>query len=671
MTDDTGTLSGTPNNDDLHAVALSAGPELYRRMVRVRRFEEAAAALYRDGKIPGFLHLSLGQEAAAVGATWPLRQSDAIITTHRGHGHVLSKGLGATEMFAELMGRVGGTCQGRGGSMHIADPSRGILGANGIVGAGLPIAVGAAIAIQIAGLDDVVVAFFGDGAISQGAYHEAMNLASLGQAPVIFVCENNGFAEFSATSDQHPNGLRPRAEAYGVPYHLVDGRDVFAVTAAMTALVEQVRAGSGPVFLEVATTRFHGHYEGDPQRYRTEPVDDSDDPLLVARRSLIEVGIDVLELDAIDAEIAEEIAAAIDAADESPAPSAEDVGLYVWSSDATSVADPAAFVPDSEEEWRTSQAIRTALEDALADDPRVMIAGIDVGRGGNVFGLTRGLHERFGDRVMDTPISETAIMGLGVGAAMMGMRPVVELMYLDFVGVCLDQLMNQAAKMRFMTGGAAEMALTIRTQFGAGRSSGAQHSQSLEALLAHIPGLKVVMPSTAADAYGMLRSAIDDPNPVVFIENRLLYERKGPKPPSTYRVPIGAASVVRPGRDLTVVSYSRMLQSCLQAADRAAEAGVEVEVIDLRTISPLDIDTILASVKRTARILVVHEAVQSFGVGAEIVAAVTERGFWDLDAPVARVGALDQPAPYAPELERQWLPSVDRIVSAMLSTARA
>jgi 2-oxoisovalerate dehydrogenase E1 component len=294
----------------------------------------------------------------------------------------------------------------------------------------------------------------------------------------------------------------------------------------------------------------------------------------------------------------------------------------------------------------------------------VFVAGIDVGEGGNVFGLTRGLRERFGDRVRDTPISETAIVGLGVGAAMAGMRPVVEVMYVDFLGVCFDQLLNQAAKMPFMTGGAAQMALTVRTQFGAGRSSGSQHSQSLEALLAHIPGLTVVMPSTPADTYGLLRAAIQDPNPVVFIENRLLYGMKGPQPPVDYVLPIGRAAVVRRGDDVTVVSVSRMVHEALAAADAVA-GEISVEVIDLRTVAPLDMATVLASVRRTNRLLIAHEAVVPFGIGAEIAAVVAREALGDLDAPIERVGAAATPPPYSPALERAWLPDRDTITAAL------
>jgi 2-oxoisovalerate dehydrogenase E1 component len=252
---------------------------------------------------------------------------------------------------------------------------------------------------------------------------------------------------------------------------------------------------------------------------------------------------------------------------------------------------------------------------------------------------------------------------------MAGMRPVVELMYLDFIGVCFDQLLNQAAQMPFMTGGTAEMSLVVRTQFGAGRSSGSQHSQSLEALLAHIPGLSVVMPSTPADTYGLRRAAIQDPNPVIFIENRLLYGMKGPQPPADYIVPIGKAAIARPGTDITLVSVSRMVHEALAAAETVAGEGISVEVIDLRTVAPLDTATILESVRKTSRLLIAHEAVTPFGIGAEIAATVAQQAFWDLDAPIARIGAQPTPPPYAPTLEQQWLPDRHTITTTLRQLA--
>jgi 2-oxoisovalerate dehydrogenase E1 component len=639
---------------------------MHRRMLVIRGFEQRVSGLYRDGEVPGFVHLSIGQEATAVGACWPLHRTDAITSTHRGHGHCLAKGLDPAGMFAELMGKDRGTNRGRGGSMHIADPNLGIFGANGIVAAGLPIAVGAGAAAQLRGGDGVAVAFFGDGASAQGAFHEAMNLAAVWELPVIFFCENNGYAEFSPAATQHAATLEQRAAGYGIPYVAVDGNDVTAVAAVMEQVVLGARGGGGPHVVEAATYRWHGHYEGDPERYRSkEEVQawEARDPLLVHEKTLREAGVPADQIKELDASVAEELDAAVEASRGLTAPLAADLTDFVVR------ARPARAEPpplgDDAPVFRTMDAIRTALEAELSEDDRVFVAGIDVGAGGNVFGLTRGLADRFGDRVRDTPISETAIVGLGVGAAMAGMRPVVEMMYLDFLGVCFDQLLNQAAKLPFMTGGAAEMALTVRTQFGAGRSSGSQHSQSLEVLLAHIPGLTVVMPSTPADTYGLLRAAIQDPNPVVFIENRLLYGMKGPQPPPDHLLPIGKSVVVRPGTDVTVVSISRMVHEAVAAADRLSEEGISVEVIDLRTVAPLDLAPVLESVHKTSRLLIAHEAVVPFGMGAEIAAVVAREAFWDLDAPIQRVGAAATPPPYAPDLERAWLPDRDNIADAV------
>ena len=640
--------------------------EMQRRMVLIRGFEERVAALYRDGDVPGFVHLSTGQEATAVGACWPLGAADVITSTHRGHGHCLAKGLEPAGMFAELMGRDQGTNRGRGGSMHIADPELGIFGANGIVAAGVPIAVGAATAAQLRNDGSVTVAFFGDGAVAQGAFHEALNLAAVWELPVVFFCENNGYAEFSPAATQHGASLELRAAGYGIPYAAVDGNDVVATASVMAQVVDRVRAGEGPFLVEAATYRWHGHYEGDPERYRSpDELEEwrARDPLLVHEAVLRAAGVGDDELKALEASSTAALDVAVEAARRLANPDPANVTDFVVRARATR-PEPEPPVADALV-FRTMDAVRSALAIELAGDERVFLAGVDVGAGGNVFGLTRGLAEEFPGRVRDTPISETAIMGLGVGSAMAGMRPVVELMYLDFIGVCFDQLLNQAAKLPFMTGGAAEMALTVRTQFGAGRSSGSQHSQSLEALLAHIPGLTVVMPSTPADTYGLLRASIQDPNPVVFIENRLLYGMKGPQPPPDYVLPIGQAAVVRPGSDITVVSVSRMVHEALAAAAAVEREGISVEVIDLRTVAPLDMEPILASVHKTSRLLIAHEAVVPFGFGAEIAATVAREGFWDLDAPIERIGAAPTPSPYAPDLERAWLPDREDIARAL------
>ena len=651
--------------------------EAYRRMTLIRVFEERVSDLYRNSEVPGFVHLSIGQEAAAVGACWPLATADVITSNHRGHGHCLAKGLAPEPMLAELLARATGTNRGLGGSMHIADPDLGIFGANGIVAAGVPIAAGAALAAKLrgaagedAGEQGVVVSFFGDGAVAQGAFHEAANLAALWKLPVVFFCENNGYAEFSPIADQHPVPMASRAAAYGLRYVAVDGNDVEAVIATMTDVVAGVRAGDGPAFVEAATYRWHGHYEGDPEKYR-----DADeltrwqerDPLIITRGRLLAGGVPQETLDQVAAEVQARIGAAVDAARQAPEPDMSVLRSSVYAPRPL-VAEPAWEPAADGEIFRTMDAVRLALEGELAANPEMFVAGVDVGKGGNVFALTRGLYAKWPDRLLDTPISETAVMGLAVGGAMAGMTPVVELMYLDFLGVCFDQILNQAAKLRFMTGGKARMGLVIRTQFGGGRSSGSQHSQSLEALLAHVPGLTVVMPSTPADTYGLLRSAIRDPNPVVFIENRQIYGMKGPKPPADYLVPLGKAKVVREGTDLTIVSVSRMVHEAVAAAAALAERGISAEVIDLRTVAPLDKETILASLAKTNRLLIAHEGVTDFGIGAEIAALAVYEGFWTLDAPVMRVAPPPTPSPYAPSLERQWLPdrhAIERAAEAL------
>ncbi len=313
-------------------------------------------------------------------------------------------------------------------------------------------------------------------------------------------------------------------------------------------------------------------------------------------------------------------------------------------------------------------AITATLADVMRSDARVVVLGEDVAEGGP-WGGTAGLAEEFGaDRVRNTPISEAAICGVAIGAAQSGLRPVVEIMFIDFLTLALDQLVNQGAKAHFMSGGQLTVPLVLRTQGGAGQRGAAQHSQSLEAWLAHVPGLKVVMPSTAADAAGLLRAAIDDPGPVVFVENKSLYFRREEIDDEVAPVPLGRARVVRPGRDVTVVALSRLVEESLAAAAQLAEEGIEVELIDPRTLVPLDLDAILESVSRTHRLVVAHEAVEHGGFGAEVAAQVQAAAFDELDAPIARVGAPFAPVPFSPPLEDAYLPGRDDVVAAVRAT---
>ena len=317
-------------------------------------------------------------------------------------------------------------------------------------------------------------------------------------------------------------------------------------------------------------------------------------------------------------------------------------------------------------------AFAEGLAQMMDADPDVFVAGEDVGRAGGVFGSFRGLNDRFGDlRVVDTPISEQAIVGLGTGAAVSGLRPVVDLMFMDFILVAMDQIVNQAAKLKYMFGGKATLPMTITTSAGAGLSAAAQHSQSLEAMLCHIPGLKVVMPSNPYDAKGLLVSCIRDDNPTVFIKHKRLLGLKGGVPEDLYEVPLGSANTVRSGDDVTVVTYGRMVHEAMSAASALAAEGVECDVIDLRTLQPLDIDTVIASARRTSRVAVVHEAVRFGGLGGEIASQIAEEAFDYLDAPIERVGAPFSPVPFSPALEKEWVPNADMIGERIRAVAAA
>jgi len=313
-----------------------------------------------------------------------------------------------------------------------------------------------------------------------------------------------------------------------------------------------------------------------------------------------------------------------------------------------------------------TRALNEALSEEMRRDAAIYVAGEDVTIGG-AFGVTRGLTTEFGTkRVKDTPISETAIVGSAIGAAATGLRPVVDIMFIDFIGVCMDQLLNQAAKMRYMFGGKAKLPLVIRTVGGAGFSAAAQHSQSLEALICHIPGLKVVMPATPHDAKGLLKSAIRDDNPVVFVEHKMLYGLKGPVPEDQYLIPLGRPEVKREGKDVTVVAWSRMVRTALAAALRLDQQGIDSEVVDLRTLKPMDTDTILKSVKKTGKLVILQEACLTGGFGAEVAALVADKGFDFLDAPIKRVAAPDTPVPFSPPLEGFFIPNEARLIEAVM-----
>lgn len=643
----------------------------YRDLWRVRRFDERVIELFNQGLVKGTAHSCVGQEAIAVGACSALRADDYVVSHHRGHGHCIAKGADMGRMMAELMGRATGYCGGLGGSMHIAALDKGILGANGIVGAGMGLGGGAALSAHMRDSGQVCLVFFGDGAANEGIFHEAFNLAALWKLPVVFFCENNRYALSTTMAESTAiDLLSKRAAGYGMPGLTIDGNDVLEVHAETAEAVARARAGEGPSFLEAITYRWGDHsMRANLPRYRGEAEEEKwraeSDPLARARAALEERQMTSARLDALRAEAEAEIEAAIEFGKAQPEPTLAAMEASV--SLPPIVPDPA---PPPQSAGRPEigyvQAVREAIDGELARDPRVFVIGEDVGKIGGIFGCTRGLLEKHGAaRLRDTPISEGAIANFAVGAAITGMRPIVEIQLFDFVTLMMDAIVNQAAKFRFMLGGAPKVPIVFRGPQGGGIRLGAQHSQSLEAWFCHVPGLTVIAPSTPYDAKGLLAAAIRDDNPVVFLEHKLLYvQSKGPVPEASYALPIGTADVKRAGKDVTLVATMAMVAPALAAARDLAREGIEVEVIDPRTLRPLDEATILASVRKTNRLVIAHEGWKRFGFGAELAATVMERAFDWLDAPVERVGMRDVPMPYNDTLERAVIPSQADIANA-------
>ena len=642
---------------------------LYVDMVRIRRFEERVVELFQAGLVKGTAHSYAGEEAIAVGACAHLRKDDYVASYHRGHGHCIAKGARTDRMMAELMGRATGYCQGLGGSMHVADLERNILGANGIVGAAMPLSVGAGLAIRLKGGDQVVIAFFGDGANNQGIFHESLNLATVWRLPVLFVCENNQYA--LSTSYKHTtavDSVATRASAYGIPGVRIDGNDVLAVHDAVGAAVARARRGEGPSLIEALTWRWGQH---SMRANLPDPRTAEDMAAWIARDPIQQFGelltgrevFTGAELAARDAAALEEIDDAVAFAEQSPEPEPDVLATAVYAPHAAHV-EPA---DRGTRELTFAQALNEAMAQEMERDSSVFLMGEDVADTGGIFQVSKGLLDRFGrERVRDTPISEATFCGAGVGAAIAGMRPIVEVQIFDFVTLMMDMLVNQAAKFRYMLGGRPTVPLVVRGPQGGGIRLAAQHSQSLEAWFVHVPGLVVVAPSSAYDAKGLLIAAIRDDNPVIFLEHKLLYlGQTEPVPEAPYAIPLGKAMIRRPGTDVTIVATQMMVGQALQAATRLEADGIEAEVIDPRTLKPLDLDTIVESVKRTNRLVVVHEGWKFGGFGGEIAASVTEAAFDWLDAPVARVGALDVPMPFNDRLERAVIPSAERIIAAV------
>ncbi|HEV8266972.1 MAG TPA: thiamine pyrophosphate-dependent enzyme [Thermoanaerobaculia bacterium] len=657
---------GTAGPTD-QAVADRELRELARALYLPRLIEERMLRLLRQGRLSKWFS-GIGQEAIAVGVTAALRPDDWILPMHRNLGVFTGRGFPLVTLLSQLMGKGAGFSKGRERSFHFGLLSHHVVGMISHLGAMLPVADGLALASQLRGSPRLAAAFTGDGATSEGDFHEALNLAAVWKLPVVFVVENNLYGLSTPVREQYAcENLADRALGYGMPGAVVDGNDLLAVLDAVTRAAERARSGQGPTLLEFKTFRMRGHEEASGTHYIPKELFEEwakKDPILRFEAFLESRGLLSREgRDAVRAEMKALVDDAVDEALGAPAP------VSTAEAEIADVYEPGvSSVPQEEEPHFSHQgiesapghryvdAISDALRIAMTENPHTVLIGQDIAEYGGAFKVTQGFADDFGKaRVRNTPIIESGVLGAALGLALDGFVPMVEMQFGDFISCGFNQIVNNLAKTRYRWG--AKVPVVVRIPVGGGVGAGPFHSQNVEAYFTNVAGLKIVAPSTPFDAKGLLLAAFQDGNPVLYLEHKLLYRSlKGHVPNGHYVVPIGKARVSREGRDATVVTWGVGVVWALEAAEALAREGKEIEVVDLRSLVPWDVATVLASVKKTNKALVLHEAPTTGGFGGEIASTIGQAAFEWLDAPVARLGALDTPVPFSKALEETFSP---------------
>jgi 2-oxoisovalerate dehydrogenase E1 component len=637
---------------------------LYERILFPRLIEEKMLNLLRQGRLSKWFS-GIGQEAISTGIVAALEDNDWILPMHRNLAVFTGRGLELVKLLRQLMGKDGGFSKGRERSFHFGTMEHHIVGMISHLGSMLPVACGLGLAAKLKGTNQIAVAFTGDGATSEGDFHEAVNLAAVWKLPVVFVIENNAYGLSTHVSEQYAcTDLIDRAPGYGIPGVVVDGNDLLAVIRELQCAAFRARYGDGPTLMEFKTFRMRGHEEASGTAYIPKHLFETwvkKDPILRLESQLFENNI--LTPDqaaALRLRLKGEVDEAVDVAMASPEPA---------STAARELADVYAPLPegagknhlpesqrDSGSEIRYIDAISQGLRQAMRHSDKVVLLGQDIGEYGGAFKVTAGFIDEFGrDRVRNTPIIESGALGAALGLSLDGFTPMVEMQFGDFISCGFNQIANNLAKKHYRWG--ARVAVVIRCPVGGGMGAGPFHSQNVEAWFTHVAGLKVVAPATPVDAKGLLLAAFEDGNPVLFLEHKFLYRsEKGLVPEQHFTIPIGKARIAREGRDATIITYHVGVNWALKAAEVLAEEGKDVEVIDLRSLLPWDQELVLQSVKKTGRALVLHEAPTTGGYGAEIAATIGQQAFDWLDAPVTRLGALDMPVPFSKLLEETFSP---------------
>lgn len=650
--------------------------EWFYWMLLGRQIDYRCQVLNRQGRAP-FIISCAGHEAAQIGVAWPLKPKyDWISPYYRDVVLCFRMGLTPLDLMLSVLAKPGDPASGgKQTPGHFSDTRLNIISGGSPLATQMVHGAGAAYALKMDGTDKVVMTCYGEGAGSEGDTHEAFNFAAIYKLPEIFVCQNNGFAISTPFKKEYATRFAAqRAAGYGFPGVTLDGRDPVTAYHVSKQAIARARAGEGPTLVECLVDRLGAHSsEDDQRRYRSQEELDAlarNDCLERFRRRLLEEEILVQkEVDEYEERVKEEVTKATREGLGWPDAKPEDALTNVYSSDVPAAIEPEAGAET--EEMNMVQALREAITEEMERDERVMVLGEDVGPKGGVFLVTDGLWKRFGEaRVVDTPIAESSIAGVGLGLALAGKRPIAEMQFTDFAHMAFNQVTNEIAKFRYRSDGDWGVPMVIRGPMGGHVHGALYHSQSIEARFA-TPGLKIVIPSGPREAKGLLTAAIRDPDPVLFWEHKRLYRMfKEQVPKGEYLIPIGEARVVQPGEDISVFCYGLMVHYAVEAAAELAKEGVSVEIVDLRTVYPLDREAVVASAKKTGKCLVLYEDNYSVSIGSEVAAIIADEAWQWLDGPVKRLGGLDVPAmPYAQPMEDYFMPNPEKVATALRELA--
>lgn len=631
--------------------------DLYVQLLRPRLIEEKMLILLRQGKISKWFS-GIGQEAISVGCAMALQPDEYIFTMHRNLGVFTARQVPLERLFCQWQGKAMGFTKGRDRSFHFGAPDYHIAGMISHLGPQLALAGGVGLAHKISGEGKVALAFTGEGGTSEGDFHEALNVAAVWQLPTIFVIENNGYGLSTPTSEQYAcKALVDRGIGYGMKAISIDGNNILEVYQTIKKEAAAIRKNPKPILIECRTFRMRGHEEASGTKYVPQELMDAwqqRDPLSNFEQFLLTEGIlDNETVESLRQEIKKEINDGLDMAFQEPpiesTPEQEYADLYAGFDN-----HPTPPATTQHQEKRFIDAISDGLRQAMDRHDRLVLMGQDIAEYGGVFKITQGFVEAYGnERVRNTPLCESAIIGIGLGLSMKSYKAMVEMQFADFVTCGFNQIVNNLAKIHYRWGQHADV--VIRMPAGGGVGAGPFHSQSNEAWFVHTPGLKVLYPSNPHDAKGLLLAAFEDPNPILFFEHKALYRSiSGPVPDDFYTIEIGKATLTQIGDELSIITYGMGVHWAKKTCE---EMGVEADILDLRTLLPLDYEAIGQTVKKTGRVILLHEDTLIGGIGGELSAYIAEHYFEYLDAPVVRCASLDTPVPFASKLEQAFLPN--------------